>query len=181
MDILRVRMLVVSIHAPRVGCDLDLVCRMLGVKVSIHAPRVGCDYARQRLQRYGYVSIHAPRVGCDAALSSGQLWQIKFQFTHPVWGATGCRLAVGARAGFNSRTPCGVRPDSLGVDLWFFIVSIHAPRVGCDLRRTRGIAVFRVSIHAPRVGCDLAAAPSGSGQRRFNSRTPCGVRLKPSV
>ena len=56
-----------------------------------------------------------------------------FQFTHPVWGAT-------ARYGGDA--------DDGGV-------SIHAPRVGCDIIDTPLFEELEVSIHAPRVGCDL--------------------------
>ena len=35
----------------------------------------------------------------------------------------------------------------------------------------------RVSIHAPREGCDTAGRRSHASRRRFNSRTPGGVRL----
>ena len=103
----------VSIHAPRVGCDETL--RHFGRHrmhlVSIHAPRVGCDYTdRDSAIPVFRVSIHAPRVGCDVkglgALSGVAL----FQFTHPVWGATGAYAIL--RSGGK--------------------VSIHAPRVGCD-------------------------------------------------
>ena len=57
---------------------------------------------------------------------------IMFQFTHPVWGATSKYVTKQFRQ----------------------IVSIHAPRVGCD----NGIALCTC-----RIKC-------------FNSRTPCGVR-----
>ena len=33
----------ISIHAPRVGCDQDVVGLALEAVISIHAPRVGCD------------------------------------------------------------------------------------------------------------------------------------------
>ena len=42
------------------------------------------------------------------------------------------------------------------------------------------IAKYRadtVSIHAPRAGCDVAMSKTVEILRRFNSRTPCGVRL----
>ena len=82
-------------------------------------------------------------------------YSAKFQFTHPVWGAT-------------------VVIDQF---LASVAVSIHAPRVGCDIipnmiedivysfnsrtpcgvrrTQTQGSIVRYVSIHAPRVGCDL--------------------------
>ena len=38
--------MIISIHAPRVGCDLVLLKGVYATKISIHAPRVGCDYAK---------------------------------------------------------------------------------------------------------------------------------------
>ena len=80
----------VSIHAPRVGCDeyVILLYSMWHV-VSIHAPRVGCD--REPTGVYEeelFVSIHAPRLGCDIPDPQEGGRFFKFQFTHPVWGAT---------------------------------------------------------------------------------------------
>ena len=36
-------MAIISIHAPRVGSDFYLACKLLGLGISIHAPRVGSD------------------------------------------------------------------------------------------------------------------------------------------
>ena len=102
----------VSIHAPRAGCDCVYRDRSLddisfnsrtpcGVRhkdsivtveyypVSIHAPRAGCDGDRFATSDCnGQVSIHAPRAGCDVLMQvSATAWN-KFQFTHPVRGAT---------------------------------------------------------------------------------------------
>ena len=41
------------------------------------------------------------------------------------------------------------------------IISIHAPREGCDDHLNGGARVGRISIHAPREGCD--AVPSAEG------------------
>ena len=100
---------------------------------------------------------------------------------------------------FNSRTPCGVRPSSLletttmcrfqfthpvrGAtylillySMWK-VVSIHAPRAGCDFQAyRRQSSAPSVSIHAPRAGCDYSLKLITSRTRCFNSRTPCGVR-----
>ena len=78
---------------------------------------------------------------------------------------------------FNSRTPCGVRLYWLIFVNELSDVSIHAPRVGCDPNSPSPIYCGKdVSIHAPRVGCDLLAFGLPRRARRFNSRTPCGVR-----
>ncbi len=153
-----VHFFLISIHAPRVGCD-SLVSKALQVPlISIHAPRVGCDVIVNNLDfkvcahfnprtpcgvrrcavttfdAVVRISIHAPRVGCDCTFQtlcdlshyfnprtpcgvrptrfgSGQTGK-KFQSTHPVWGAT-------------TSVPLVSLPS---------VISIHAPRVGCDFR-----------------------------------------------
>ncbi len=124
----------VSIHAPRVGCDAytdpsfkattkfqfthpvwgatssHIFITSLFHDVSIHAPRVGCDPVASHLCGADGVSIHAPRVGCDFDADPDSQAVKEFQFTHPVWGATG----IGQ------------------LHLTLPSVSIHAPRVGCD-------------------------------------------------
>ena len=119
------------------------------------------------------------RTPCGVRLSAVSLYVRvqKFQFTHPVWGATD-----------HPRPPQGRGR-----------VSIHAPRVGCDLsmaRQPSSRETFQfthpvwgattlvqrlppwcmVSIHAPRVGCDQKWDELSHLKACFNSRTPCGVR-----
>ena len=100
-----------------------------------------------------------------------------FQFTHPVRGAT----------------------DEVIKHKSMELVSIHAPRAGCDkhtpqkhhavhrfnsrtpcgVRLSEYISPDRisyVSIHAPRAGCDIHAKIQLLSDNSFNSRTPCGVR-----
>ena len=55
----------VSIHAPRVGRDPDLLQSKQVFIVSIHAPRVGRDPDLLQSKQVSIVSIHAPRVGRD--------------------------------------------------------------------------------------------------------------------
>ena len=53
------------------------------------------------------------------------------------------------------------------------VISIHAPREGCDVRMRLGEWRDFISIHAPREGCDKAdeslLLPT---PRNFNPRTP---------
>ena len=147
----------------------------------------------------------------------------EFQFTHPVRGATclNSRLTLISQC-FNSRTPCGVRqgtylitttskqfqfthPVRGATNLYLvntlhLLVSIHAPRAGCDRTSSLDISGVSVSIHAPRAGCDTKTSTYNSNgllfqfthpvrgatphptalliqPKGFNSRTPCGVRL----
>ena len=57
----------ISIHAPRVGRDRELLaCRLNLSLISIHAPRVGRDITGGLKVGMSSISIHAPRVGRDA-------------------------------------------------------------------------------------------------------------------
>ncbi len=79
-----------------------------------------------------------------------------FQSTHPARGATRPRLATPATpSNFNPRTPRGVRLTSPDHIIPFFIISIHAPREGCDDNGCVFGDTPKISIHAPREGCDL--------------------------
>ena len=126
---------------------------------------------------------------------------LKFQSTHPSWGATsitfiipcftynfnprthrGVRqrfdnLFLNSRSHFNPRTLRGVRLafDSM-ITLTDFI-SIHAPIVGCDnsvLHFTEHS--WNISIHAPIVGCDEREGHKKWQKSNFNPRTHRGVR-----
>ena len=106
------------------------------------------------------VSIHAPREGCDVASLTAGIIYLWFQFTHPGRGATRRGDTEDHRTvRFNSRTPGGVRRKRRDGLLKTTDVSIHAPREGCDLRRSR----------------------TTKRPLSFNSRTPGGVRLKARV
>ena len=102
---------IISIHAPREGCDRGSSFSEVRGEISIHAPREGCDFlpaGRQTAQ--GRISIHAPREGCDLNDIRIVSPTDTFQSTHPVRGATG-------------------RPRPQG---YAKKISIHAPREGCD-------------------------------------------------
>ena len=102
------------------------------------------------------VSIHAPREGCDYKRDDYEGTDPLFQFTHPGRGATSrMNFSLSLNSSFNSRTPGGVRRTAGALCFDLFLVSIHAPREGCDLLEPRTKSVI-VS---------------------FNSRTPGGVRL----
>ena len=114
---------------------------------------------RYRRARELCVSIHVPRVGCDQLEARTTITPVTFQFTHLVWGATLVAHGLIPSCSFNSRTPCGVRLRLQTLSEGDKLVSIHAPRVGCD-------STQRVTV------------PFATG---FNSRTPCGVRHCDSI
>ena len=124
----------VSIHAPRAGCDRLSDLAVKDNRVSIHAPRAGCDNEQDTRANHHPVSIHAPRAGCDRQSLAGAAHQ----------------------HGFNSRTPCGVRPSTKTRRMWKMEFQFTHP--------------VRGATEHPLVP---ASSPQG-----FNSRTPCGVRLR---
>ena len=170
-------------------------------EISIHAPRVGCDWPNSGGKNYMTISIHAPRVGCDRSRSVNVMFVITFQSTHPVWGATQHPSPNVEPLSFQSTHPVWGATDTVietladniqfqsthpvwGATVELFlsclcsIISIHAPRVGCDFGYSYSYTfVLKISIHAPRVGCDLLAEIMKFAAKDFNPRTPCGVRL----
>ena len=103
--------LCVSIHAPRVGCDITAgdVDSLSFLFQSTHPVWGATAVVFEDLPFVG-VSIHAPRVGCDGHSMLVLIPNSLFQSTHPVWGATPAPGASGPRLPcFNPRTPCGVR------------------------------------------------------------------------
>ena len=123
----------------------------------------------------------------------------QFQSTHSLRSATSAEV-VGAvaRPGFNPRTPCGVRLPVAGER---GLNHSFNPRTPCGVRQEEiennkhdkrfqsthslrsatvkhGLSVleFMVSIHALLAECDSTLSCPLSMRRRFNPRTPCGVR-----
>ena len=124
-------------------------------QVSIHAPREGCDTRRKTRQRRArrFNSRTPGGVRPFHRIYDGK--HLLFQFTHPGRGATYMHSGGSTfPACFNSRTPGGVRLffELRQSKLW--IVSIHAPREGCDNCGYPDFGDIPVSIHAPREGCD---------------------------
>ena len=174
-------MFVISIHAPRAGCDTLLLSMesLLTIFQSTHPVRgatpagrlesmANCDFnprtpcgVRPRhviiLIHYYNISIHAPRAGCD------------------LFGM----MIYSAQLYFNPRTPCGVRPAVYGNDK--IRSNDFNPRTPCGVRLDSvksSISSKLISIHAPRAGCDWGVRGHTRIFKYFNPRTPCGVRLQ---
>ena len=194
--------MIISIHAPREGCDRDYPWFKVWVfrDFNPRTPR-GVRPLASRLDSAGCViSIHAPREGCDAKDYQGMVELMEFQSTHPARGATSTIHSTAAMiANFNPRTPRGVRPDAKCFMGSALMISIHAPREGCDPsqrtarlyagyfnpRTPRGVRrmaaqILRgfsiISIHTPREGCDELIQTFGDLDEDFNPHTPRGVR-----
>ena len=191
----------VSIHTPLAGCDRN-ICAGLGeilafqfthplrgatltgastwtkAIVSIHTPLAGCDrLGRCRSNPRRCFNSHTP---CGVRLSCLHLprTQSRFQFTHPLRGATSSSaFSATNTTAFQFTHPLrGATTDSDGcyTFVWFQFthplrgatglalnnviklnVSIHTPLAGCDSTvNTSSTAVACVSIHTPLAGCD---------------------------
>ena len=74
---------------------------------------------------------------------------------------------------FNPRTPCGVRRGAARRPGAGRLISIHAPRVGCDgVSQRPGRQDRQISIHAPRVGCDSLIRLFRHAGQKFQSTHP---------
>ena len=191
----------VSIHAPREGCDPRRRCGHGSCRCFNSRTPGGVRLGRASFDplRTGFNSRTPGGVRLYSLMGMPKILQ--FQFTHPGRGATHCRKRVTLSFGFNSRTPGGVRPshststtkthrcfnsrtpggvrhETHTLQGGVILVSIHAPREGCDyLLLGDNDATVGVSIHAPREGCDVRyRLPSLRLGSSFNSRTPGGVR-----
>ena len=85
----RSSVVMISIHAPRVGSDAWLLSYMAMTVISIHAPRVGSDHCRSARSPPG--QYFNPRSPCGERRQFPVILPIstRFQSTLPVWGATG--------------------------------------------------------------------------------------------
>ena len=155
VDVVPLRTLPISIHAPREGSDLCLsalwtpcgpflstlpargatgTVTAVGStwSISIHAPREGSDQGAVHRGLIQRISIHAPREGSDQRDITVRGFAAAFLSTLPARGATGPDTPVGP----------------------VFAISIHAPREGSDPSEPSSAASVPISIHAPREGSD---------------------------
>ena len=105
------------------------------VIVSIHAPRVGRDgYCGTAWSSCCRFNPRAPR-GARRILLNTEMRDLMFQSTRPAWGATGVTgtTADGQQVFQSTRPAWGATVKAVSVP-GETAVSIHAPRVGRDVR-----------------------------------------------
>ena len=165
-----------STHPVRGATEVVFVIA-LGDVISIHAPRAGCDAAGagRREEAGGHFN---PRTPCGVRPEAVQRIKRgkKFQSTHPVRGATrrGAPYQRCRRISIHApRAGCDVVLQRHRQPLR---ISIHAPRAGCDVRSdayARSHQDFN-----PRTPCGVRLDPARISCfcANFNPRTPCGVR-----
>ena len=148
------RLLVISIHAPRAGATSH---QMLPEYCLFHFnPRSPCRERRDQL--------------CTCCL------HMSFQSTLPVQGATRIPEMFYSCNKFQSTLPvqgATVFHTSCGLACR---ISIHAPRAGSDKTVIDNNPGRDISIHAPRAGSDGSTVTHSSPSGNFNPRSPCRER-----
>ena len=146
---------VISIHAPREGCDQTFMSLPLETREfqSTHPAR-GATIRHRHVGYLAQISIHAPREGCD--------------------GGTNLTATIGGD--FNPRTPRGVRPAPIPSAMvnWLF-QSTHPARGATGLEALRNRWPGDFNPRTPR-GVRRGRCRGGKGLCNFNPRTPRGVR-----
>ena len=145
--------------------------------ISIHAPRVGSDI-NGSVRLVGSPNFN-PRSPCGER--PAVYWCCypvcaRFQSTLPVWGATTTLRTEESPALFQSTLPVWGATGQTSQKRQSCQISIHAPRVGSDDKLGHRFVKDFISIHAPRVGSDAPKPHSTSELRHFNPRSPCGER-----
>ena len=145
----------ISIHAPREGCDAAQPFRPQGrpqfqsthpargatpksgdsissTRISIHAPREGCDFNSWTASVYKWhFNPRTPR-GVRPTQYGGMNGEKQFQSTHPARGATQNYHVVHRGQSFQSTHPARGATLVSVVNAPHLLISIHAPREGCD-------------------------------------------------
>ena len=148
-------------------------------KVSIHALLAECDSASW----VGVSRIFGfnPRTPCGVRLSCGFLNFLRLLFRTPCGVRRNWRRCAGTILQFQSThslRSATIRP-SLFRHLNF--VSIHALLAECDWLLLESKMFHVVSIHALLAECDSGKDSMVPIRHCFNPRTPCGVRLRPTL
>ena len=123
----------ISIHAPRVGSDINMRCKSKSKsKFQSTLPVWGATVYRWDAFGDEQISIHAPRVGSDRH----------------------CRYQWCLLCNFNPRSPCGERPETKKFPFVLSLFQSTLPVWGATNKALEKIGVIDISIHAPRVGSD---------------------------
>ena len=123
----------ISIHAPRVGSDAAAAIFVYYVqRFQSTLPVWGATLAQVRFKPMMIISIHAPRVGSDKSVT----------------------YLVTLANYFNPRSPCGERLISSSQPSGGSVFQSTLPVWGATNRHQQTIHHRKISIHAPRVGSD---------------------------
>ena len=167
----------ISIHAPREGCDCEWVTRNGKIyQISIHAPREGCD---RRPPLFGAwsppISIHAPREGCDGGKVRVR-HEVHISIHAPREGCDSSTTTSTTRIkNFNPRTPRGVRQQTLPKSREFAWLNLLICTRGRRLSIQKQTRLCSIKLSFMLFGCE----PAGEGVSSWTSHaTKSKVRLE---
>ena len=169
---------------PRTPCGVRHVPVFVQIDKIGFNPRTPCGVRRGKYNsvKNPYdVSIHALLAECDIGTARGKTETWGFNPRTPCGVRHQTALNGPGIRSFNPRTPCGVRlrqapvrPDCLQFQ------STHSLR-SATIRRDEEGSRAKVSIHALLAECDPSFLSPYRPECGFNPRTPCGVRLRPTL
>ena len=148
--------IVISIHAPREGCDWwwKMVCSYRchfnprtprGVRPTQYGGMTGEKHFQSTHPARGATARERKRIKADN----------QFQSTHPARGATPHNLSdLKVARNFNPRTPRGVRLQNQEIQYHQQEFQSTHPARGATLTLGQPAYTSGISIHAPREGCD---------------------------
>ena len=138
---------------------------------STHPVRGATD-RQTPVQRIRAISIHAPREGCDCLTTTVSPSGALFQSTHPVRGATRARKQADILTAFQSTHPVrGATTNMILSNSGLIFQSTHPVR-GATCGGATRYAEHMISIHAPREGCDYTYGMRIVAGSRFQSTHP---------
>ena len=142
-------------------------------QISIHASRMGCDCPSRCSGRFRpYFNPRIP-YGMRHNHTLQATGLMEFQSTHPVWDTTQAGRPVRCVHGISihaSRMGCDLKTDYLPVPMWVF-QSTH-PVWDATRQSHRHSASSHISIHASRMGCDSSVTAQASSSMAFQSTHP---------
>ena len=135
----------------RLGLHLDNAFAYI---VSIHAPRAGCDSIVRSVSRF-CISFNS-RTPCGVRQHNhNKTTKSKCFNSRTPCGVRQTAIAKGLEnERFNSRTPCGVRLSKYVTKQFRNVFQFTHPVRGATADLAEVGFSFLVSIHAPRAGCD---------------------------
>ena len=115
------------------------------ILISIHVPRTGDDVNTATNTTQGDISIHVPRTGDDAATGVPHQLLVLFQSTSPARGTTPSDMVLQSNnRAFQSTSPARGTTKLLQLYLPMLKISIHVPRTGDD---SKTVQFFRSLQH----------------------------------
>ena len=170
----------ISIHAPRVGSDR---CpRRRSRSGTDFNPRSPCGERRWTPSTTPEPSYFNPRSPCGERRYSIKIRVLchLFQSTLPVWGATANSDKCTFRTVFQSTLPVWGATSRRRRGREYEVFQSTLPVWGATYPPAGAGPEAGISIHAPRVGSDLRFSGTTTTRTDFNPRSPCGERRQNS-